>query len=356
MHGAWIYQTRSGSLEMPVELSGSSWTRLLSGEGSGSHTLPVRGLPRSLVDEITTGNRYSLAVTWNDTYIPYAGVIVGRRKVDANGTYVLRTKELPAALFGKRMTFGVNQYNPASGQLVVSNRSYSGAVRAILTAAMAPSSEWVLPIDLPADGSGGFSETWRHEETLTLKNLLQQIRDEGNEVDFRPYLSGQVVRHQTRVAPKIVSGSVTDLPVQGGSLVVGLKQDEDFLPELTGVLAMGNGYGQDKKAAFAPASGSGATTRPVMDAKVDFPDIKKQSRLQAAADAYYAAHQGPVEQIDFDVWVYGQGPEDLEPGRLVDMWSYGGTALPDGQNRKRIVGLRGDLGWLMTPEVESYGA
>lgn len=356
MWGAWIYQTRTGSLELPVELSQSRWTRLLSGEGTGTHTVPVRNIPRTLRDEVTRGNTYSLAVTWNDSYVAYAGVILGRRKVDRTGEYVLRTKELPAAMFHKRMTFGVNQYNPATGQLSVSNRSYSGAVRAVLTAAMAPSSEWVLPIDLPGDGAGGFSATWRHEETLTVKDLLQQIRDEGNEIDFRPYISGGTVRHQTRVAPKIASGAVTDLPVQGGSLIFGLEQDEDYADELTGVLGMGNGYGQDKKSAYAPTSGSGATQRPVMDAKVNFPDVRDQTRLQAATNAFYSAHQGPVEETPFGVWVWGLGPQSVEPGRLVNLWSYGGTALPDGENRKRVIGLAGDLGWSVTPEVESYAS
>ena len=362
----YINQTRSGSIELPVELSASSASSLVTGQGSGSHTIKLRGLPRSLLMELSTGNRYSLSIGWADdpAYCAYSGTIQHRRVLDDSGELVIRTRELQAAFFGKRSFFGVNQYDPVSGQIVVTNRSYSGAVRQILAAAMAPSAEWVFPIDLPADGAGGFSKTWKHEEAIPLADMLQVIRDQGNEIDLRPYFSGSQVRHRVRVMPKVTHGAVTDLAVRApGSVVTGLAREEDWTSQVTGVGAFGNGAGQVRPYAFAPSTGSGAVNTPVMDAFETYPDIEvpegdvqAQAQLQAAADAYYNDHKGAVESTSFDVNVWGRGPQFLEPGRVLDLWSYGGYAMDDGKTRVRVKGVQFDLSTTVTPEVETYGS
>lgn len=364
---AYINQTRSGSIELPLELSASSATSLLTGQGTGSHTVPMRTIPRTLLMELTQGNRYSLSIGWagDPTYCAYSGVIQQRRISDDTGDMVLRTRELPSAMFGRRSFFGVNQYNRESGQIVITNRSYSGAVRQILAAGMAPSSEWLFPLDLPADGAGGFSKTWRHEEAIPLDDMLQVFRDQGQEIDFRPYFSGGQVRHRTRVMSKVVHGDPTDLAVRAmvGGIVTGLEREEDWTRQVTGVGAFGNGVGQVRPYAFAPSSGSGAVDLPVMDAFESYPDIEvpegdlqAQAQLQAAADAYYRDHKGSVETTSFGLNIWGRGPQFAEPGRVLNLWSYGGHALPDGLSAKRVKGVRIDLTTTVRPEVETYGS
>lgn len=363
---AFIYETRSGQIELPVELSSSSATRLLTGQGTGSHGIRAQGMSRALLREISEGNRWSLAIGWADdpTFCAYAGVVQGRRLDDETDTATVKTRELPSAMFGDRSFFGVNQYEPVNGKLTITNRSYSGAVRAMLAACMAPSSEWAFPIDLPADGSGSFSKTAKHEEALTLADLLQIVRDMGQEIDFRPYFSGGTVRHQTRVASKINTGVGADLPARApGSLLVGLSREDDWTDQHTGVGAFGNGQGQVRPYAYAPSSGSGATLTPVRDSFVTFPDIEvpegdtaAQARLQAAADAEYARTKGSVESTSFGISIWGVGPQIAEPGKLLNLWSYGGLALEDGLTQKRVTGLRVDLSTVITPEVESNAA
>lgn len=361
---AFIYETRPGTIEMPVELASNSATTLLTGQGTGTHTIRAEGISRALLRELSEGNRWSIAIGWADdpSYCAYSGVIQGRRLDDDSDTAILRTRELPAAMFADRSFFGVNQYTPGAGPLVVTNRSYSGAVRAFLQACMAPSSEWVFPIDLPPDGSGTFSKTAKREEAMTLADLLKIIRDMGQEIDFRPYFSGNQVRHATRVASKIVHSDVTDIAARApGSIITSLAVEDDWSDEYTGVGAFGNGQGRERPYAYAPTSGSGATVKPVRDAFVTFPDIEvplgdtaAQARLQAAADAEYAKHKGSVESTAMSLNVWGSGPRIAEPGRRLDLWSYGGLALADGLTRKRVTGLQVDLSMQVTPEVETY--
>ncbi|MGX9346649.1 hypothetical protein [Microbacterium sp. KNMS] len=373
---AYIHEVRSGQIEMPVELSRNSATTMLTGEGTGTHTIRAHGISRTLLKEITDGNRFGIAIGWADdpTYCAYQGVIQARRLIDDTGECVLRTRELPSAMFDDRTFFGVNQYDPVNGALNVLNKSYEGAVRAFLQACMAPSSEWLFPIDLPPDGAGTFTKKARHEEELTLHTLLNIVRAMGQEIDFRPYFSGDQVRYRTRVAAKIVHSAVTDLAARApGSIVTGLEREDDWTDEYTGVGVFGNGQGQVRPYAYAPQTGSGATLKPVRDSFVTYPDIEvpqghpddpasiaaeaaAMARLQDAANAEYAKHKGPTEATKMQLAIWGQGPQIAEPGRILDLWSYGGLALDDGLTRKRVTGLRFDLSTMISPEVEDYAA
>jgi hypothetical protein len=362
---AFLYETRSGNIEMPVELESSSATRLLTGQGTGNHKIRAGKLPLSLLREITDGNRYSLAIGWADdpSYCGYAGVIQGRRLDDDTMTAEIKTRELPAAIFSDRTFFGVNQYNPGT-TLTVEGKSASGAVRAFLAACMAPSAEWALPIDLPADGSGTFKKIVKHEETLSLAAMIQIVRDLGYEVDFRPYFTGNQVRLQTRVATQITHDTVYDLAVRApGARVTELAREEDWSDEFTGVGVFGNGQGSDRPYAYSPVGGSGAVYKPVRDSFITLPDMEvpvgdtaAQAQLQAAADAKYLATRGPKETTPFSLHIWGIGPRISEPGQRLDLWSYGGLALADGPTSKRVTGVRLDLSTKVTPEVATYAA
>lgn len=360
-----IFETRSGSVEMPVELETSSATRLLSGQGTGSHSFRVGRMSPTLVRELSEGNKFSLAVGWagDPTYCGYAGVIQGRRLDDDTMTCEVKTRELPAAMYGARTFFGVDHYEPG-GVLNVLDKSASGAVRAFLAACMAPSDEWVFPIDLPPDGAGTFRKIVKHEETLMLSAMLKIVRDMGYEIDHRPYFTGGQVRHQVRVARRVVHDEPFDLAVRApGARVTGLAREEDWSDEYTGIGIFGNGQGSDSPYAYAPTGGSGATQKPVRDEFTTLPDFEvpvgdaaAQAQLQQAADAKYERMRGPLETTPFKLNVWGMGPRVAEPGQVLNLWSYGGLALEDGLTQKRIVGVRLDLSTTVTPEVESYAA
>lgn len=375
----FIYEVRSGNIEIPVELTNSSATRLITGQGTGSHAMRTGRMSPALIRELSEGNKYGIAIGWADdpTYCGYAGVIQDRDLDDDSMTCEVRTRELPAAMFGDRSFFGVNQYQ-AGQALVVEGKSPSGAVRAFLAACMSPSDDWKFPIDLPPDGAGTFKGGAKHEETATLASLLQSVRDLGVEIDFRPYFVGDQVRHQTRVARRITHGSALDLAVRApGSRVTKLKRQESWAGEKTGVLAFGNGQGAVRPWAYAPlpptvaASGGSVVAaaavpgleKPVRDSFVTFPDIKvpegdvvAQAQLQQAATEEWLRHRGSVETTPFEMHIWGMGPRTSEPGQLLNLWSYGGLALDDGMTPKRVTGVRIDLSTRVTPEVETYAA
>lgn len=361
MWEVWLHNTRSGSPELALPIvSDARWTRRLGSLGTGSHTLELAQaqLPKSLIREVARGNKYTLVQRW-DSEVAYAGVITNRRFVDASSRLTLSHAELRASILGARLPHGVNEYNPAAGQRTITARSHAGALRAVLTWATKSGTVpgWELPIDLPADGPGGFTVTWREEEGLTTNDLIDQIEKDGAETDLRPYIdSNGYLRYQARAAALISTGEAFPLAARApGAIVLDLETVEDYAAQMTGVLGFGNGTGQDRLWKYAPTSGDGIGDLPVRDVRVSFPDIYDATRLQAAVNAEFALRRPPIDQWSFSLFIGGKGPSFTVPGRVLDMHVYGSDFINDGVHQKRVIALSGDMGLVVKPEVQANG-
>lgn len=364
MWEAAIHNTRSGSPEFAFKttgpLSGASWNRVLGSTGSATHMFKLQGagMPVSLIREITRGNKYTIVHKWGD-HVAYAGVIQNRRFVEGGSVLAVRSNELRRAILGVRNPFGVNEYNPSSGVLNVSNRSHAGAVRAIILAAIKSNTVpgWELLIDVPPDGAGSFNAAWRHEEKLTTEHLLSQVEDDGAEIDFAPYLTGAGdLRYSVRVAPQVTVGDPFVLAARApGSIVMGLSTEEDYVSQRTGLLGFGQGRGQDAISTFAPLTGDGIGDLPVMDSNEVFDDISDPTRLQQATDTEFARRRNPVEQWNYGLFIGGVGPQMASPGSIHDLHVFGSSFITDGSHPQRVISLSGDLGYTVKPGVQAYG-
>jgi len=360
MWEVWIHNTRSGSPERRIPVASASWNRRLGSLGSATHGFVTRGsgLPKSLINELKRGNKYSIVQRWG-THCAYAGVIRDDRAPDNSPVLPLRSKEIRAALFEGRLPHGVNEYTKEGVVLAVTNRSWAGAVRAILDKGTKGGAVagWELPIDLPADGSGGFSAGWLYEEGLSIGDMLKQVEDDGAETDHAPYLTPSgYLRYETRVAQTITTGAPFLLPSRApGSIVTNLEPGTDVAAQRTGVLGFGNGSGADRLWAFAPQTGDGIRDMPVQDVQVTFPDIYDQARLQAAVDAEFRRRNTPIEQWGMELHINTYGPAIADVGRLLDVHTFGSDRIPDGVHHLRSIGLSGDMNFKVTPEVQIHG-
>jgi hypothetical protein len=232
--------------------------------------------------------------------------------------------------------------------LGVSSKSRSGAVRATIALSIdAKDASWGLPLDKPADGSGSFSADWLYDDRLNWEDYIAQIEADGCEVFFRPYLDGSGnLRWATEVAAKITTGTATEYtPGASDSPIFGLKTADDYTEQVTGI----QGFGAGGSRAFAAYPGT--TPISVRDTWLNFNDIDG-ARLQAAVDAAFAQHIGPTSQWSFGAHIYPDGPESFEVGRLVDLSFTGHEFFPDGVQEKRVVAVRGDLGFQVGVEVQ----
>jgi hypothetical protein len=335
-------------------LEAGSWeSRLSAGNGSGQHRIPLfnAGFPQSLIEELSTGNKYTIAQCWGD-HVSFAGVIQDRDYSFDDQRLTVTSTELRSAYMDSRMLFGVGS-NPSGSTtavvLTVTSKSHSGAARAVISAAM-PSSDWNLPIDLPSDGSGSFSAAWQYEERLNWQDHLVQIEQDGSEIDFRPYIDGSgYLRWETRVASAITSGAATDLAAKApGSRVTGLRVRDNYSRQVTGVRGYGKPGTVPKWQEYPP----GGTPVSVRDVWVNFGDIPS-NRLQAAVDAEFYPRVAATRQWSFGLNVFPMGPELAAPGRLLNLALYGDPFIADGKYATRVVSVRGDLSFNVRVEAQN---
>ncbi|WP_345543441.1 hypothetical protein [Microbacterium jejuense] len=333
--------------------AGSSWESRLNGRGSGGHTLNLHnsGIPRAMVQELVTGNKYTIAQLWGD-HVAFAGVIQRARYRHKFRTLQIDSQELRGAYMNARMLYGVGNYETTTNVLKVDDKSRSGATRAVIETAL-PNSDWTLPIDLPADGSGGFSAEWFHRERLTWEDHLAQIEADGCEIAFIPYLTDDgFLRWDTKVMSKIALGDGPDLNITApSSTVLDLEVVQDWSRALTGVL----GFGQANSDAVRAAAmyDPGETPFSVRDLFVNYPDITSQTRLQAAVDKTFAERLSSTEQWVYGLQIWPDGPAKAGVGRRQNLWSYGDPFIADGKHEKRVLAAKGDMGFTVTVEVQN---
>lgn len=356
-----IHDTRTGAHLIEMKPSAFSWSRRLVGTGTGSVSFKVLGMviDRAVLRDLLRPTARTVIAKWRtpgstgEPHVVFAGMVTDTSYAPDTGTLTANLTDI-RTIFSKRMTGGVNQYG-TPWNLTYTNRSNAGAIRAVLARAMAPSTEWSLPIDLPADGTGVLSRQVDFFETMTIGDLLSEIEDVGGvTVDFRPYLASGVLRWEVRAVGPSTTYGTTDLPVTvKESRVTGLTVAIDGKAQVTGVLALGNGTGEDMLTAYAPTSGSGATTIPVRDEKRTAKDLKSAASLQRFADAEYTKWSVTREQWTFSMQVDDViTPAHVQPGRLLRMDVRNDPWLPDGVRSRRVIALSGDMTRGVKPEVD----
>lgn len=361
-----IHNTISGAKLLDVQPSSGSWRRALGGGGSGSHTLQLRAkgdeVPADVARQLSEPNAASLAVRWDDTCL-YAGAVINAKYDRSSGALTIGHNEGIREILRNRTTFGVDATTGigpgyAGGDLIVSARSAPATVRAILRRWLGNGGIAELPIDLPADGAGPVSFTWRRWDFHMIDDLLGQVEKLGYEIDFRPYITpAGVLRYQTVVAPTITAGLLEFTVTAERTPVTDLTVTRDGSKQLTGVFVLGKGT-EDKMVKGGAGNQAGPMI-PVRDAVRSMKDVADVARLNEMAMADLLAHRYPTEQWDFSLVaeVDRDGTELLDvagliPGATMRMLSSGDEYITDGLHTMRLVGIAGDMTRTLKPEVQ----
>lgn len=330
----------------------AQWSVSLAGSGQSTWAFRVddaeTGLVRADIDRLFTPNSRTLALRWG------TGTVVGAWKVEDwdydedTATLTVTAKEIRGEAKW-RMTYGVNGYE--AGTLAITNRSASGAVRAILARFMQWAPEWAYPIDLPADGAGSISATWEYWKKYTIEDLLTQIEELGYEILLRPYLTaGRQLRYETIVAAKVrVGTSYFHLQAEKSPLG-GLGYKLSGAEQVTGGQGMGSGTGQDQPVAWA---GGAPYVIPIRDAKRTFPDLTG-AQLQDATNAWVAEARKPIIQWRATSFTLDDEfpASNVAVGRGWVLRSKGHRVFPDGSHTVRVIACSGSLSNQITVEVQ----
>lgn len=354
MFELWTHDAITGNERdqvFPAE-AGASWSINLTGTGACSFTFVVNdaetGMTGAEIDATFAPNSTFFALRWGTA-------VIGAWKIedwdydDDKGTVTVTGVEARNEM-AWRMTYGVSDY--ASGTLSVVNRNRQGAVRAVMARFMQWSPEWAYPIDLPADGSGTFTQTWEFWKKLTIEDLLTQIEDDGVEILFRPYLTaGRQLRFETIVALRVSIGvSAFHLQAEDSPLS-GIRYKKSGANQLTGLQGVGNGTGQDQEVAWA---GGGPYLIPIRDAKREFPDLTG-TRLQVATTAEFTALRNPIVQWTVRSFTASDEypPSQAMVGSGWQLESKGHRVFPDGTQTLRVIAASGSFSNVISVEVQS---
>ena len=351
-----VFDTITGDYQFTVDAADAYWTTRLNGTSTSQVRVPLRGqgFSSAFSRGLFAVNARTVAVVHTATGVVMSAGFITKTVYDrTDGVLTVNTADI-RDLFKQRMGFGVGSWN-TTGTLTVTNRTRSGAARAIVSRAMRDGAEpaWALPIDLPTDGSGTITRTWEYYRFLTMHDLLVEIEDTGAEVWFDPYLSGGNLRWATRVGAPYTSGTA-DLPISPNDTAAsGVKVTTDGSQQLTGVIYGGNGTEADTLTAWA---GEGPYTIPIRDAYRTQKDVDQLAQLQRVADADFAEHRDPTVQWTLTVDMNGDvTPAQVRPGRILRTITKGDEWIPDGITEQRVIGVSGTLDSTVTPEVQAYG-
>lgn len=351
----WVHDTITGdevARVFPVADS-ASWSTNLGGTGQSTWGFriddPETGMRRPRILSLFRPNARTLALR-------SGGYVIGAWKIedwdysDESKTVTVTAVELVRSESKWRMTYPLSNY--AAGTLTVTDRSYPGAVRAILERFMQWSAEWKYPIDLPSDGTGSYSQTWEFWKKLTIEDLLAQIEGEGVEIFFRPYLtSARQLRYQTLVATRVTAGSSSFHLQAEDSPLGGVHYRVNGATQITGGQGLGEGTGQDQAVRYA---GGPPFTIPIRDAKRTFSDLNG-TRLQAATNAWFESASEPIVQWTVEKFTTSDAypPHHAVTGRGWNLQSKGHHVFPDGIHVVRVIAASGSFGAVITTEVQS---
>lgn len=340
----------AGRLPMSTD---SSWSTGITGTQSSTETFLVKDEVSlaGRVDSLFAGNKHILARTWG-SHVAYAQKVESWDYDRDTGKVTVSLSELRGEAEW-RLIGGVSTSKTAT--FSITNRSSSGAIRAALQQMMNWGAAWEFPIDLPADGSGTFSKSWRFWEKQRISDILEQIEDiRGVELYLRPYLSGGSLRYEAMVQPQIQIG-LTEFKLHADeSPLAGVKYRKDFTRQVTGLLGVGNGSGQDQETAWA-----GQDTHPIIirDTQESIPDLKGAA-LQAATTNRFNARRQPTLQ-----WTVGSFTASDEwdmslaaPGRVWRLESRDDPVIPDGEHTLRVVSVSGGNSNQVRVEVQDAAA
>lgn len=352
MWGLWVHEAITGDeIDQVWPTENSSWSMNLAGAGECSFAFriddPETGMKLQDVERLFAGADRHLCLRWGPAAVGAWKVEDWDYDQDTETVTVTGAELRVEAKW--RMTYGMANYG--DGTLVVSGRSASGAVRAILQRFQYWDSRWVYPIDLPADGPGALSFTWDYWKKFTIDDLLQQVEQLGYEIVFRPYITAAgKLRYQVLVAAAVSVGmkyfhlQAADSPLSG----VGYRRS--YSEQITGGQGLGSGTGQDQQTAFVS---TGSPLRVIRDAKRTFPDLEG-AVLQSATTAWGIAAGVPITQWRVKTFT----ASDEHPASLAAVasaWSLdssGHRIFPDGRHHVRVISCNGTMSTQITVEVQ----
>ncbi|KTS09913.1 hypothetical protein [Microbacterium testaceum] len=354
-----VHDTKSGDYLARISPTDSSWSTSLAGSGESTETIVLNDAetpwtPETVASLFQPHNR--MLVRWWGTHggghpedLPILGHKIESDDYNRDkGTLTISAIDLIKET-NWRLVDGVGADKHST--LTITNKSPSGAVRAVLARMMQWGPDWEYPIDLPPDGEGDVSGSWPFWKGYTIAEILKEIQDRtGVEIYLRIYAREDGgIRFQTLVGNPITTGSAhfnidaAETPLSGVTYTLTGRQ------QITGLQGIGNGTGEDQET----RASKDTITIPIRDTKKSFDDLAGEP-LQQATDTHYRENVDPTAQWNVGAFTISgdDSPAVVMPGSVLELEVHGDPRISDGVHVVRSLRVSGGNGRQVKPEVQ----
>lgn len=344
-----LVDTLSGVKHREVFPRAGNWKTVINGVGQGTHVFSLVDPETKLLPEswraMTVPWAVTLTVSWGDTVV-YAGLVLRHDWRPDSGLLTVTHKEL-RAIATRRMLYGVGPYDPAA-TITIAGKSNRGLARAyVFYGLIDGTTRWRLPIVLPADEAGEWTEVIERWRFRTLEDLLQSVQDAagGPDIHLQPEWSPSGTLRWVLLlgSPRIDGGAIEVNVSAPESPVRDFTQVTDASQQLTGLWGVGEGSGVDMKVSAQIDPGGSAV--PFLDTTRPFKDIKGGDRLAVLSAEALASSREPTVQWSFGL--RGEKWPALVRGGTTVRWHHMGDAFmaatPEGGRLSYVTSVSGDM-------------
>lgn len=345
----WVCDTMTGAKRALIPASAFSYSRVMNVMGSGTMTLPVRGRIakkldlRNLLHETKNTLVYEV-----DNRVVAAGLI-GNTDYDFDSGMLQVSHHDLWLLMELRKAIKHGVLNAMIAHLEYTGLSLSTIAKRLLQEAVAPGSQWSLPLLLPADVAGTQSRTYYGYQMQSVADALQELTDTagGPDIDLRPQwdLNGRL-----QWAPRIgdlATGKTwwwnLDAP-KHGLLNVGLATDSSKVTTTSYLI----GEGSEKNTLYA-SDPSADVTYPAMERDLAYKNVTNRQELVPLAMEHTRAHAAPTQQWRASITKDGKGKlgsptvQDLRLGDTARVHSSVDPWIPKGWDPNTLIKFSGEM-------------
>ncbi|OOB90751.1 hypothetical protein [Rathayibacter sp. VKM Ac-2630] len=353
-----LHAPGTGNLIAPVELAKSSSKRRLNAPSTGTHSV-IASDDFEWSALLCSPWEVIVATAWNGVCL-YAGYL--ENVTDWNE----KTRELTFSTldvrgaYMVRPVFRANAEDYRAADLTITDRSYSGAVRAVIERVLhGNTGGWQLPIITPPDAGGPVSAFYPYWDLWTAEKALAEMqdRDDGPDLDFAPrYRADGGLEWVVRVGTPRLSGP--EVEVNLGSQENGLSTASFRINgqmQRTGEIAVGNGSEADMLVAFA--NNLDGPAMPFRDSiESGYKSITDPGVLLGHAYSDLRAYRYPTEQWSYALQANTPGAdlETLTLGSHLGVWTVGHPKYTDGWRDTYLIGFDTDLTETVSLAVQPY--
>jgi hypothetical protein len=352
-----VHDATTGAFKARVDPANSNWSTALAPDGTTTETFVLNDdenpWPQGRVDDLFEPNDRLIARWWGD-HCMYAQKVEDFVYERDTGKVTVTTVDL-ATESEWRMLGGVDGLAPGNSvpPLIITNQSPRAAIGAAFSRMMQWDDKWHYPIDVPFAEAGPISGQWEFWKKYRISDVIQQIAERaGVEVYLRPYKTPDGgLRFSIEVSQAITLGVSTMNLTADDCPISAVKYRKSGARQVTGILGVGNGTGEDQETKWA---GGGAYSIPIRDTKQSFPDLTG-AELQQATDTYFEANRFPLTQWSVGAFTISDDwpPSHAAPGRRWLVQSYNDPVIPNGVSALRVIKVSGGNGRQLTTEVTS---